>query len=188
MPTAPTIASMMGALEVQEALKLIHGMPVAAGSAMVFNGVTNQFYRTQLPFRADCLSHETYPESTRLAIGPDATASDLFAAARPTLGGPLSLSLERDVVTSVSCPACGWSVGLFRPRTAVKTSDATCPNCRSLARPEILSAVEEDSPPARLPLARLGVPADDVVRVDGPERSGFFRLGGLVAWTDASAT
>ena len=49
VPTAPTIASMMGALEVQETLKLIHKMPVAAGSALVFNGVTNQFYRTQLP-------------------------------------------------------------------------------------------------------------------------------------------
>ena len=30
VPTAPTIASMMAALEVQEALKIIHGMPVAA--------------------------------------------------------------------------------------------------------------------------------------------------------------
>src|SRR5580693_8606567 len=61
VPTAPTIASMMAALEVQEALKLIHGLPVAAGSALVFNGVTNQFYTTKLPFRDDCLSHETYP-------------------------------------------------------------------------------------------------------------------------------
>ena len=32
VPTAPTIASMMAALEVQEALKLIHGLPVAAGT------------------------------------------------------------------------------------------------------------------------------------------------------------
>ena len=31
VPTAPTIASMMAALQVQEALKLIHGLPVAAG-------------------------------------------------------------------------------------------------------------------------------------------------------------
>ena len=32
VPTAPTIASMMAALQVQEALKLLHGLPVAAGS------------------------------------------------------------------------------------------------------------------------------------------------------------
>ena len=39
---------MMAALQVQEALKLLHGMPVAAGTALVFNGVANQFYSTQL--------------------------------------------------------------------------------------------------------------------------------------------
>lgn len=176
VPTAPTIASMMGALEVQEALKLIHGMPVDAGSALVFNGVANQFYRTALPRRDDCLSHETYPEPTRLAIGHDATAADLFAEAGRSLEGPLVLPLERDVVTSVSCPTCGWSVELDRPRTSVKTSDATCPNCNELARPEIVSAVEEDSPLAGRPLARLGVPAGDIVRVDGSVESGFFRL------------
>src|SRR3954463_11883997 len=69
VPTAPTIASMMAALEVQEALKIIHGMPVAAGTAMVFNGVTNQFYSTRLPFREDCLSHETFPEPVALGLG-----------------------------------------------------------------------------------------------------------------------
>ena len=69
VPTAPTIASMMAALEVQEALKLLHGMPVAAGSALVFNGVANQFYTTRLPFRDDCLSHETYPEPIELPLG-----------------------------------------------------------------------------------------------------------------------
>src|SRR5206468_3520304 len=82
VPTAPTIASMMGALEVQEALKLIHGMPVDAGSALVFNGVANQFYSTRLPFRNDCLSHETYPEPVEVPLGHAHTAAALFDAAR----------------------------------------------------------------------------------------------------------
>ena len=88
VPTAPTIASMMAALEVQEALKLIHGLPVAAGSAMVFNGVTNQFYSTRLPFRDDCLSHETYPEPIELALGNDCTAAELFQARARRSTGP----------------------------------------------------------------------------------------------------
>ena len=79
VPTAPTIASMMAALEVQEALKLIHGLPVAAGTAMVFNGVSNQFYTTRLPFRDDCLSHETYPEPVELPLGHANTVAELFA-------------------------------------------------------------------------------------------------------------
>ncbi len=176
VPTAPTIASMMAALEVQEALKLIHGLPVAAGTALVFNGVTNQFYSTRLPFRDECLSHETYPEPTPLALGRHATASALFAAASQTLEGALTLSLERDLVVAVECPRCDWRVEMFRPRTKVSMAEAICPNCREPARPAIVSAVEEGSALAERRLSTLGIPPYDVVRVDGAEHSGFFLL------------
>lgn len=178
VPTAPTIASMMAALEVQEALKLIHGMAVAAGSALVFNGVTNQFYSTQLPFREDCLSHETYPEPTEIPIGHNTTAAELFSYARPTLGHPLTLALDRDLVVAVSCPRCGWTNEIFKPRTKVKMSEAECPNCHEGARPEIIGAVEEGTPHADRSLATLGIPAYDIVRVDGPGGTGFFLLAG----------
>jgi adenylyltransferase/sulfurtransferase len=178
VPTAPTIASMMAALEVQEALKLIHGMPVAAGSALVFNGVTNQFYTTQLPRREDCLSHETYPEPVELSLGHAATVADLFAEARKTLEGPLALALDRDLVTTVACDRCGWSKEIMRPRTKVKMTEANCPTCQEGARPEIVTQVEEDSPLASRSLAEVGIPAYDIVRVDGATTSGFFLLGG----------
>lgn len=179
VPTAPTIASMMAALEVQEALKLIHDLPVAAGSAMVFNGVANQFYKTQLPFREDCLSHETYPAPVELSLGHGNTAAELFEAARPHVGdGPASLALERDLVIAIDCPKCGWRSEVYRPRTRVRLTEATCPTCRSQGRPEIASAVDADSPLAQLPLAKLGIPAYDIVRIDGEEGSGFFLLAG----------
>ncbi len=178
VPTAPTIASMMAALEVQEALKLIHGMPVAAGSALVFNGVTNQFYSTKLPFREDCLSHETYPRPIELAIGHSSTALDLFDAARPTLSGPSSLALDRDLVVSIDCPRCGWKNEILRPRTKVRMAEAICPTCNQEGRPEIVGSIEEDSPLAARPLAELGIPPYDIVRVVGEEGSGFYLLAG----------
>ena len=178
VPTAPTIASMMAALEVQEALKLLHGLPVAAGSALVFNGVANQFYTTKLPFRDDCLSHETYPEPTPLPIGRDATASDLFEHARGTLTGRLILALDRDLVAAIGCPRCGWHLDVFRPRSRVRQSEAVCPNCREPGRPEVIGAVEEGSPFAARPLAMLGIPPYDIVRVEGDGATGFFLLAG----------
>ncbi|WP_165234017.1 HesA/MoeB/ThiF family protein [Aquisphaera insulae] len=184
VPTAPTIASMMAALEVQEALKILHGMPVAAGSALVFNGVANQFYSTRLPRRENCLSHETYPEPAEVPLGHEDTVAELFAVARdgteaePGLEGPLSLALERELVAAVECPRCGWRVEVNRPRTKVRQSEATCPNCREAARPEILSGVEEGSPHAAGTLKGAGVPAYDIVRVDGAEESRFFLLAG----------
>jgi adenylyltransferase/sulfurtransferase len=178
VPTAPTIASMMAALQVQEALKLIHGLPVSAGTALVFNGVSNQFYSTQLPLREDCLSHETYPEPTALAIGNRAPASALFELARAALEGPLTLALDRDLVTRLECPRCDWQRAMMRPRTKVRMADATCPICQESGRPEIVSAVEEDSPLAARSLAELGIPPYDIVRIDGAETSGFFLLAG----------
>ena len=176
VPTAPTIASMMAALEVQEALKLIHGLPVAAGSAMVFNGVTNQFYTTKLPHRDDCLSHETYPEPVELPLGHASTVAELFAEASKTLEGPMTLALERDLVTTIDCPRCDHKTEVFRPRTKVGMSEAICPTCGEPGRPSIINAIEEDSPLATLPLAKVGIPPYDIVRVDGPEASGFFLL------------
>jgi len=176
VPTAPTIASMMAALEVQEALKLIHGLPVAAGSALVFNGVTNQFYTTKLPFRDDCLSHETYPAAVELPLGHRDNLSALFAAARSTVAGPLALTLERDLVVALDCPRCGWRADVFRPRARLHQADALCPNCREPAHPETAHLVDEDSPLGARTLADLGIPPYDIVRIDGTAGTGFFLL------------
>jgi len=166
VPTAPTIASMMAALEVQEALKLLHGMPVAAGSAMVFNGVGNQFYSTKLPFRDDCLSHETYPDPIALPLGRSTTVAELFESARGELRGPLRLTLDRELVEAVECPRCGGREEIMRPRTMVRQADAVCPSCREPGRPVVASQIEEGTPLAGRTLAEVGVPPFDVLRID----------------------
>lgn len=179
VPTAPTIASMMGALQVQEALKLLHGMAVAGGTALVFNGVGNQFYSTKLPFREDCLSHETYPRPIELPLGRDSKVRELFdAAAREGLAGPLSLGLDRELVEVVECPRCGTRREVMRPRTAVRQSEADCRECREAGRPVVLSAIEEGSALESRTLGEVGIPAYDVVRVDGGGSSRFFLLAG----------
>jgi molybdopterin/thiamine biosynthesis adenylyltransferase len=187
VPTAPTIASMMAALQVQESLKLLHGMPVAAGSALVYNGVANQFYSTKLPFRADCLSHETYPKTVELPLGHAHTVEELFAAVRPRLEGRLHLVLDRELVVLFECPRCQWRGEVMRPRVKVKSAEAHCPNCREPARPVFESGVDQDSPLAAQPLSRVGIPPYDIVRVDGEAESGFFllaadRSGGKTGW------
>lgn len=176
VPTTPTIASMMAALQVQEALKLLHGVPASVGSALVFNGIANRFYSTKLPYREDCLSHETYPDPIRLSLDRGRSAADLFQAVRGRLGGPLALALDRELVTALDCPACGTRTAVMRPRTQVRLSESHCPQCGRPAVPETVSVVDEGSELAGESLARLGTPPDDVVRIDGAGESGFFRL------------
>jgi adenylyltransferase/sulfurtransferase len=179
VPTAPTIASMMAALQVQEALKLLHGMPVAAGSALVFNGVGNQFYTTKLPFRDDCLSHETYPEPIEVPFGNGATVAALFEAAGPATSGPLHLTLDRELVEAVECPRCGGREEVMRPRTRVRQADAVCPTCREPGRPVVVSRIDEGSPLADRTLAEVGIPPFDVARVnDEAGEARFYLLAG----------
>jgi molybdopterin-synthase adenylyltransferase len=182
VPTAPTIASMMAALEVQEALKLLHGIPVAAGSALVFNGISNQLYSTRLPFRDDCLSHETYPEPIALELGNASTVRELFTLARPHLTGPLRLVLDRELVVGIDCPRCSGHQEIMRPRVRVKASEAVCPHCNEPARAEFESAITDDSPLTPLPLSRVGVPPYDIVRIDGAAESSFFLLAADRDW------
>jgi molybdopterin-synthase adenylyltransferase len=180
VPTAPTIASIIGGLQVQEALKLLHGLPVAAGEALVFNGVANNFYKTAFQRRDDCLSHETYPEPIELPLSAAvATSEDLFAAAARHFGadGKLSLSLDRDLVVSLDC-ACGHSRPVMRPQQLVGAADARCPECGHDARPRLEHAIEDGSALAGEKLRSLGIPERDMVRVTDGREERIFLLAG----------
>ena len=182
VPTAPTIASMIGGLQTQEALKLIHGMPVNSGQALIFNGIANTFYSTKFQHREDCLSHETYPQPVELALSHECTAKELFAAARKHFArgssDQLFLHLDRDLVVSVHCSECNLTRPIMRPQQAVGMKDARCEKCVGLAKPRLEHEVEESGPLASQSLKSLGIPAYDIVRVTDGEREECFLLGG----------
>ena len=96
VPTAPTVAAIIAGFQTQEALKLLHKMEVASGSALVFNGISNQLYQTRYPYREDCLSHETYEEIIPCDLGAHShTAADLFSEAQKIAPGePLEIQLD----------------------------------------------------------------------------------------------
>jgi len=180
VPTAPTIASMIGGLQTQEALKLIHGMEVAAGSAMIFNGVANTFYTTRFQRKEDCLSHDTWPPPVEVPLSAENTAEELLGVARERAlpDGPLAISLERDLVVSVDCAACGASRRVMRPRQLVSIREVNCQECGELARPTLVHAVGQDSLLAKEKLIDLGIPPYDVVRITSEEGEGVFLLSG----------
>ncbi|WP_254506695.1 HesA/MoeB/ThiF family protein [Anatilimnocola floriformis] len=176
VPTAPTIASMIAGLQTQEALKLLHGLPVQAGAALVFNGVANNFYTTHYQRREDCLSHETYPEAVVLPFSAEKnTAKELFAAAKSHFTGdqPLTLELDRDLVLALHCN-CGNTRSVMQPQQLVSANEALCPKCGETAQPEMIHSIEQTSPHAEQKLAALGIPAYDIVRItSGGEQKVF---------------
>ena len=179
VPTAPTISSMIGGMQVQEALKLIHGMPVESGAACIYNGAANQFYKTAFQRRDDCLSHETYPDAIELPLSASShTASDLFREASKHLkdDGPLTLSLDRDVVVSIDCEQCNSSQRIMKPLQLVGMEKARCRECGQIAKPDLEHSVPQDSELASESLSALGIPPYDMVRVETSNGEHVFLL------------
>jgi len=180
VPTAPTSASIIAAFQVQEALKLIHGLEVRAGAALLISGETNHCYTTGYQRREDCLSHETYPEPESLDLSHQASLDEFFSAVRGhfTCDAPLCLHLERDLLRDVSCPACEYKNEIYRPLTAVSMEEGRCPTCQEMCQTEIIHEIDEKEHRSLLDrsLACLGVPGYEVIRVGCNDETKFFIL------------
>ncbi len=182
VPTAPTISSMIGGLQTQEALKLLHGLPTAAGEALIYNGVSNQFYRTRFQRRDDCLSHDAYPEPLELDLEHTATtAQRLLVEACGAAGLAVDSSrlvLDRDLVVSIDCIPCGTSRRVMRPQSQVGHRETICPGCQQIARPRMTHCIEAGSELAQVTLCELGIPPYDIVRVESAGTHRVFLLTG----------
>jgi adenylyltransferase/sulfurtransferase len=171
VPTAPTIASIVAGLQTQEALKLIHGMAVRAGAAMVFNGESNHFYITNYQRKEGCLSHETYGSAEGVPVGAGDPAEALFEAT-----GGTRLLLDRDLLVDLSCPKCGVRKEVGRPLARVTLREGRCPTCRGIMLTNTVHEVERGSPLARRPMREAGVAPFDVVKVVTPRGGLYARL------------
>lgn len=171
VPTAPTISSIIAGLQTQEALKLLHGLAVQAGAAMVFNGEANNFYITRYQRREDCLSHETYGEIRDVPLG----ASDPARALLEAVGGE-TLLLDRDLLVDLSCPKCGVKKEMVRPLSRVTLREGRCGTCSGIMLTNIVHVVEAGSALAKRPLRELGVAPFDIVKVAAGTGGVYARL------------
>src|SRR5215471_6597773 len=85
--TTPTISSIIAGLQVQEAVKLLHGLPVLAGKGFVFEGLNHTSYRVEYTENPDCMSHHTLEHVEAITQPSRAiTLAQLLARARQELG------------------------------------------------------------------------------------------------------
>jgi molybdopterin/thiamine biosynthesis adenylyltransferase len=178
--TTPTISSIIAGLQVQEAVKLLHGLPVLAGKGFIFEGLNHTSYRVEYTENAECMSHYTLgevvalPESSR-----DLTLAQLLQQARRDLGAQeVALEFSRDVIHKLSCPRCHAEEELFAAVGSVPYARGKCPACGD-ARAVITAHgyTGTESFGAR-PLDSLGLPLFDVFVARSPERELAYLIAG----------
>jgi len=175
VPSATTITTtaVIGGLLAQEAVRVLHGLPVENGTALVYNGQAGRMYRTTLRRDPHCPNHHPldWGEVHALPGTPaDLTAAALLAEAERALGGSLTLELGRDLLLRFDCPACGRSERVGRPQGLVVAEAAGCPHCQTQREPRVTATVSGEESWADWTLAQLGLQPGDLLTVRSPQQ------------------
>ena len=179
VPTTPTIASIIGAMQSQEALKLIHDMDVEAGKVIHYNGLTNLMHTTAYTAREDCESHWIYGDITELPLRAEtATLAELLQIIRIDLGDESVIELDQEIVTALECLTCKTSENIVSPMSEVSFEAAHCPNCGHMREVKMNHLITGDEPFLHHTLASVGIPPLHILRANNTEEYRFYELTG----------
>lgn len=167
VPTTPTTASVIAGIQVQEAVKLLHGdreLPTLAGKGYYFNGMTHDSYVVSYPRKEDCCSHDTYEEIADMSFCADRTTlREALRHVRSRLGEQAVLELGREIVTEFRCARCGKAQRVMRPLGGVMEGQAVCAACHVPRAPVLMHQVTGAEDFLDMTLAEVGIPAFDIL-------------------------
>jgi adenylyltransferase/sulfurtransferase len=179
VPTTPTIASIIGGMQSQDALKLIHKMPVEAGKVTHFNGLVNEMHTTAYVARDDCESHWTYGDITELpARAERTTLADLLRIARADLGPDAMIELDQELIISLECPSCQTVEQVLKPLSEVSFEAGHCPTCGILRETTLTHVITGEENFLHRTLSSVGVPPLHILRAQNGVEYRFYELTG----------
>lgn len=182
VPTTPTIASMIAAIQVQEAVKWLHrdrDLDVLSGRGFVYNGLGNDSYVVEYQRRADCPAHEQVGEVVATGLrAAQVTVGEMLELARRHVSPGAVLEFDRELCISFHCRHCDERAPVFQPLGKLTGNDAACPTCGELREPELTHAVYGDEAYLDRTLADIGLPPYDIVRGREGFEAAHFLLDG----------
>ncbi len=183
VPTTPTIASIVAGIEVQEAVKLIHGVPTLDGKGFVFEGLNHTSYRVEYSENPDCMSHYTLPEIVKLGQRSDELRLEqLWQRAKADLSSEsVAIDFSRDVIHKLACPHCGKEQELFVPVGAVKYEAGRCPDDGHMRAVEVVHGFTGSESFGSRRLNELGLPLFDIFTARSAAREVGYLMEGDAA-------
>jgi molybdopterin/thiamine biosynthesis adenylyltransferase len=178
VPTTPTIASIIAGIEVQEAVKLIHGAPTLDGKGFVFEGLNHTSYRVEYSENPDCMSHYTLPEIIKIGEKSDELRLEqLWQRAKVDLASEsVTIEFSRDVIHRLACRHCGKEQELFVPVGSVSYEAGRCPDDGHMRTVEVVHGFTGSESFGSRNLNQLGLPLFDIFTA----RSGAREIGYLI--------
>ncbi len=168
VPTTAVTTSVVAALQVEEALHLIHGLPpgdgLAPGERLTIYVRPYRLVRDRLPANPRCLAHDPLPGDVPVCPGGwTARIRDLFAWVAAHGFRADDLELNWDLVTEFVCDACRRQDHVLRPKEKVYQDESRCPRCGASRRPALVSTITTTSALVDRSPRSVGIPANDIL-------------------------
>jgi molybdopterin/thiamine biosynthesis adenylyltransferase len=178
--TTPTISSVIAGIEVQEAVKLLHGMPTLAGSGFVFEGLNHSSYKVDYTANPDCMSHFTYEKVTELPRNSSEwTLEDLrLRGVEDLSAADVVVEFSRDIVHELECPQCGTKEEIFAPVGSVQYERGRCPRDGQMRVVKTIHSYDGREDFGKRSLDQLGLPPFDVFTVRTAEKEKAYLMAG----------
>ena len=178
--TTPTISSIVAGLEVQEAVKLLHGLPVLAGQGFIFEGLNHTSYKVEYTENDACMSHHTLEEMIVVQqTSRELTLEQLLTRARQDLGAKdVALEFSRDVIHKLACAGCGAEEEVYAAVGTVAYARGQCPQCGQ--RRAVITAHSYSGAEAygKRTVAEMGLPLFDVFTARSADREVAYLVAG----------
>jgi adenylyltransferase/sulfurtransferase len=177
--TTPTTSSVIAGIQVQEAVKLLHGLPVLASKGFIFEGLNHSSYVVEYSANEDCQSHYTLPEIVSLSErSGELSLKDLHSRAQRDLGTEnVVIEFSRDVFHSLRCPSCGDQEILFVAVGTLKYDQGRCPKDGTMRIVNTIHSYSGGEDFGDRKLNDLGLPLYDIFTA----RSDSREIGYLIA-------
>jgi molybdopterin/thiamine biosynthesis adenylyltransferase len=182
-PTTPTAASIIGACQVQEVMKIIHGMEALLGRGFVFEGLGHNSYSTGYQKNPDCPWHDEAAEIQSLELTSKSTIGELWREGEKRLGGLDAIDLAREIVERLECPSCGKKQTVLKAAEKLSEDQIKCSACGSECSPVFLHSITKESGLMERKIGEIGLPEFEIVwarrgeKIVGLEISGDNRHG-----------
>ena len=177
VPTTITSASIIAAVQVQEAVRILHGLAVEPGAAFLYSASSLTATRVRLARRRSCAVHTAATQVIELDARSDTlTLRELCRHACQTLGAGASLWLDRQVSLRRTCLNCGAVEDTLAPH--VDGASATCGRCGSAMLSDRTHVIARETPHTDVPLSAVGIPPFHVVAARNDDREVLFEIAG----------
>ena len=165
VPTTPTTASIIAGIQVQEAIKYLHGLDVIAGRGFIFDGTGHQSYLVNYTRKPECPAHDADEPVEVLSWRVGSTkVGALLERIRSDLGPEAVIETGRDLLASLHCSNCREDEPVFASLGKVTEAQGRCPRCGQPRTPAMFHTIDgRGADVLDLTLGEIGVPPWDVL-------------------------